>query len=401
MQNISKLDLLEISVQDTGSGINKKLIESLGKLVIESNTKLVGMGLTISNYIAEYLAPQPLSGLYVKSEEEVGSTFSFYIENLKSDSIQENIELSNEFLPQKLLEKINITMLDSKFSSIGGDSEGHDSPLNHPDNQNDCEINYLSNSVPKYLNMQEFKNKFDEKTRCDFDMKGDVNLSCGNTKWIRSMNSPNDFSSHHFSIILNPVDEIKIAPEEYNHQTSTKMSSFHSKAILSLKSFNSHKSNLECKIHSIIEKFKKKNSTKTCKCPDILLVDDNPFNILALQKLIEPFSFKVESALSGDEAIEKIKSFSEFWPCSKCFFYKCVLMDIDMPFKDGIQTSLEIFEYFKEKNFKQIIIPCTAFTDEEMVDKCKAAGMTDYLSKPVNTEVLENVFYKNIYKLYD
>ena len=74
-------------------------------------------------------------------------------------------------------------------------------------------------------------------------------------------------------------------------------------------------------------------------------------------------------------------------------------MDIDMPIMDGHETAIGIAEYFREKNFTQVVIPCTAFNDEVTIQKCKDVGMVDFLAKPVSLETLEHVLYKNMFSL--
>lgn len=409
--NILNLDLMEITVKDTGSGIKKTNMKSLGKISYENEKKLVGIGLTISNYIAKQLASPLLSGIFFESKEGEGSTFTFHIENLKCEL---NEELEMEQIPIKKLEKINVSILDSKYSSYNNDSE-----ISLTKTYDDFEDNhYLSDQASKYLSVGDFKNKFSEikegksiKDSLSFT-HFNSNEQEVNTKSYSSREFSRDFSSasnKKFSILLSKVqDEIKT---DNNSTLTTNFKSLASRLQYS-KTFTSQKSNnLDTntvnsltKKSKIVEKFKQKLAKKACNCPDVLIVDDNPLNILALETLLQSFGLNTEKALSGDEAIEKIKGFYEKSCCSKefqCFAYKCIFMDIDMPEKDGFQTSEEINEYFKEKNFQQLIIPCTAFTDEKCVNRCKEIGLQDFLSKPVTCEILEHILYKYIYNLFD
>ena len=388
--------------------MTKESMKSLGRLTFE--TKLAGFGLTTSNYIAEYLAPKPLSGLYVESKKGFGSTFSFYVENIYSDSLQGE-ELDICYLGKKL-NKIQMTILDSKLSL--DEEKYEDDEILSPD---------LIETNPKMLSDQfndeyvkdlDFKNKFfiygSSKTDRPSKLLDSATLPNENNspKYLQFSNRSNRKDSN-YSIILKKVDEIDEVFthnkfEENSNQFATKTSSFGSKLPSTLKSYTSQESKSfqsEKKV-LIIEKFKKILKRKSCNCPDILLVDDYPFNLLVLEKMLEGFTLKIDTASSGDQAIQKIKTFYENSPCPKelkCMFYKCVLMDIDMPIKDGLETSKEISEYFKEKNFHQLIIPCTAFSDEETAKKCKEVGMVDYLEKPVSLETLEHVLYKNIINL--
>jgi CheY-like chemotaxis protein len=67
----------------------------------------------------------------------------------------------------------------------------------------------------------------------------------------------------------------------------------------------------------------------------------------------------------------------------------CILMDIQMPEMDGIEATKHIREIqkFGEKS-KVPIIALTAYTMPEDREKISAAGLDDYISKPVNMEYL-------------
>ena len=84
-------------------------LSQLGKISQKKSSKLVGLGLTTSNYIAEFLCPSPLNGLYVESSEGFGSKFLFLIENMADISFEQENKLTkldtsndvNRFLPQR------------------------------------------------------------------------------------------------------------------------------------------------------------------------------------------------------------------------------------------------------------------------------------------------------------
>ena len=86
---------------------------------------------------------------------------------------------------------------------------------------------------------------------------------------------------------------------------------------------------------------KKNLEKKTCKCAEILIVDDDEFNILALKILVEQLNFKSNSACRGDLAIKKI--INRFKENICCKSYKLVFMDSCMPVKNGYETTKVIF----------------------------------------------------------
>ena len=108
-----------------------------------------------------------------------------------------------------------------------------------------------------------------------------------------------------------------------------------------------------------------------------LLVDDDARNIFALSSVLERRGMHVLSATTGKEAIETLKSNSGV---------AIVLMDIMMPEMDGYQTMREI-----RTNTELRRLPIIALTAKAMMgdrEKCLAAGASDYLAKPVNTDQL-------------
>jgi CheY-like chemotaxis protein len=84
--------------------------------------------------------------------------------------------------------------------------------------------------------------------------------------------------------------------------------------------------------------------------------------------------FKIETATNGQEAIDKFKMDS----------FLVVLMDIQMPVKDGYTAIQEIREWERQKQqVASSIIAVTANAMPEDRERCLSFGATDYLSKPV------------------
>ena len=93
-----------------------------------------------------------------------------------------------------------------------------------------------------------------------------------------------------------------------------------------------------------------------CSCMDrreILVVDDNIFNIVTLQTILE-YSLKIQSdkALNGKEAVEKVLKRAQEDKKDPCHClrrrqnYKLIFMDCNMPIMDGFQATLKIREHF-------------------------------------------------------
>ena len=128
---------------------------------------------------------------------------------------------------------------------------------------------------------------------------------------------------------------------------------------------------------------KELNTLKSCPCPDILIVDDNAFNIYSLRKQLETFNFKIDSANDGEEAIKMVQDFQQSHPC--CKNYNVIFMDIEMPGINGYDASKEIRNFFKESgvNFNLKIVGCSAHLKEEIPDLHKKYGMDEFVTKPI------------------
>jgi len=109
----------------------------------------------------------------------------------------------------------------------------------------------------------------------------------------------------------------------------------------------------------------------------ILVVEDIPLNQLLMKTLLEEFGFAMDIANNGKVAIEKLKKTK----------YDIILMDLQMPEMDGFETT----EYIRNTMKLQTpIIALTADVTTVDVEKCKAIGMNDYISKPVDEKILYN-----------
>ena len=112
----------------------------------------------------------------------------------------------------------------------------------------------------------------------------------------------------------------------------------------------------------------------------VLLVEDYSPNILVASSMLEQFGYACDVAHNGAEAIHKFQQRN----------YSLVLMDIQMPGMDGIETVRRMRAYEGEKNQKRTpIIAVTAFAMVGDKEKCMQAEMDDYLTKPFLPEELK------------
>ncbi len=115
---------------------------------------------------------------------------------------------------------------------------------------------------------------------------------------------------------------------------------------------------------------------------DILLVEDNRLNVMLILSLFSEYRLKVQVAENGSVAIDKLKELN----------FDIVLMDMEMPVMNGYESAT-----FIRKNLKSNI-PIVAMTAHAMAgerERCLSLGMNDYISKPINA----NVLFEKIYEL--
>ena len=113
----------------------------------------------------------------------------------------------------------------------------------------------------------------------------------------------------------------------------------------------------------------------------ILIVDDNPENIKVATKFLTEFGFFTFDANNAKEALETL-SFMAF---------DIILMDIEMPDMDGIETTKLIRNGKFGPNSKIPIIALTAHALSTHQQKCIDAGMNDYITKPINFHELKSM----------
>ncbi|MFC6222842.1 PAS domain S-box protein [Hymenobacter artigasi] len=113
----------------------------------------------------------------------------------------------------------------------------------------------------------------------------------------------------------------------------------------------------------------------------ILVVEDIALNQLLMKTLLEDFGFEMEVAGNGQIAIEKLRTTP----------FDIVLMDLQMPVMNGFDAT----EYIrKELKLTVPIIALTADVTTVDVEKCKAVGMNDYISKPIDDKLLYSKIIK-------
>ena len=120
----------------------------------------------------------------------------------------------------------------------------------------------------------------------------------------------------------------------------------------------------------------------------VLLVDDNKLNQQIVDRFLRNRGHLVKIAQSGQEALKNIQE----------DVFDVILMDLHMPGMDGIDTTKAI-KKLGGHSAQIPIIALTANVLEEKLSQCRAAGMVDYIAKPIDREAFFMIIARHV--MYD
>lgn len=325
-----------ISVEDTGIGIKKedlgKLFRSFQQLDSKRNRNIEGTGLGLA--ISQQLMTLMNGDMQVESEYEKGSTFSFS-------------------LPQKVLDPASsIQVIDAPSVIVAGLL---DSPFIKRQLEKDC----------VYLNV-EYREITSVWELSAMPAERNVFLFIEQSRFTAELET---FIGKHPSITavllmnLNPVIEDELPNIRFVRKPLYTMT----EAMI----FNRQN------LYYYDEDMDAVDIDFIAPAAEVLIVDDNAINLTVAEGLLEPLKMKIDTALSGKEAIDKIS----------VHHYDMVFMDHMMPELDGVETTHIIRRFHTEYNDVPIIALTANAVDgtEEMFLR---EGMNDFVAKPIELRAL-------------
>jgi len=113
----------------------------------------------------------------------------------------------------------------------------------------------------------------------------------------------------------------------------------------------------------------------------VLVVEDSPVNRVVAVSVLERCGYHVHVVNDGREALQALSSQR----------YDAVLMDCQMPDVDGYQATEELRRRERGSSYHTPVIAMTAHAMVGDRERCLAAGMDDYVSKPVRSQVLAEI----------
>ncbi|KAL4472714.1 hypothetical protein ABPG74_018663 [Tetrahymena malaccensis] len=414
-------NLLKIDISDTGCGIPLKKLRNLfnnfGKVNRHESAEFndgafgAGLGLTISNKLAKGIGNN--RAIKVVTQLYQGSTFTFYIQNQKSRALHYKRNTFKTFFSQHSIQTFN--ELTSK--NLQNKSEKTVQNVSSPFIDEISEVKkYDISEESKLKSIQIFDRKDFSiyKQKCHHEGKNYQDLK----------------SNVSFNQIENTLkylnDDYQIQGNEADDQVQ--------KSQLIFKSLQPWQiEQIEKQEALIKEKLLQYSRNQQCQnCSEILIVDDNEFNILTLKCLLSQYELKVDFALNGKQAFEKVQQkllinsscipnlkklisqdnskrktqeedeidqknqISKSCQKLRCQSYQLIFMDIDMPIMNGYQATVKILDFFSQQNSqikKPYISACSAFVTDQDKEKAKEVGMQYFIEKPIVKKKLEFLLF--------
>lgn len=327
---------LLFSVEDTGIGIKKndmsKLFQSFQQLDSKRNRNIEGTGLGLA--ISKQLLLLMHGDIHVESVYGQGSTFSFNLPQKVVDTAPSiHIEeIDNKTLYGCITNSYIVKQLEKDLNNLG---------FSYKNKSSATELMKVLDDKSAYL-FVECKN-FSSKMQ-DFMMKHPqlTAIVFVNFKSTATYDIPNVI------VAQKPVSALLLAAI-FNGE------------LLS------------------VDESKSSDEYYDFTAPDakILIVDDNSVNLTVCEGLLEPLSMQIDTASSGQEAIDKISEKK----------YDLILMDHMMPEIDGVETTHIIRRFHKE--YDQIpIIALTANVVSGVKEMFIQEGMNDFIAKPIEVRIL-------------
>ena len=330
---ISNRNLIKFSVIDNGTGIKPEILPRLCKAFHSYdyngvyNKQGIGLGLHICTMIVSQLGP--FDHLKIKSKFNEGSSFSFYL------------YLSKDLKKNKMKTADNIVEIEANQLKYAIQKQSED---------------FLKELSNFHSNSKELPSENNEELlEIDDLVKKKV-----------------PYSQHYTNSFKNSMEKEKIVEKNLEERIIAKIVNRR----MGLSDYG-HRNSID-----FDEEFVKEIR--------ILLVDDNGFNIMILQKFLADFNKKYKKyrisnkiAYNGLEAVELFKKMN--FPDSKEFFH-AILMDGVMPLQNGFVACEEIRKNIKELGYIGCkVIGCTGLTDLSQGFEC---GMDKILRKPIERDKL-------------
>lgn len=348
---------LEFSIKDTGIGINTEDSEKIFREFSQVDSSLTrkyggaGLGLAICKKLVDMMGGK----IWFESKEGAGATFYFTIKVKMSDVKEEKEYLKSDIpeLKEKTLLIIDENRVLRQILSLQTQMWGM-KPKTTPSGYE--AIDWLKNF------------KFDTVL---LDLALNEKYNGELIKEIRKIKGAD------FPVIMltGKLEEDVMIPELFTAAISKPVNQEELFDLLKL---------LNLKDKSVFRKTEAAEKKLSDKLPlKILIAEDNIINQKIALRILSQMGYSADVAGDGTEVLE----------CLERQHYDVVLMDVQMPELDGIQTTGRILEKWLPAERPKIIAMTANATQGDM-EKCLYAGMDDFISKPILSEELKSMLEK-------
>eukprot|EP00347_Sterkiella_histriomuscorum_P007356 403349259 len=382
---------INVKVVDTGVGVKsqdkEKLFKLFGKLdkTLSLNTKGIGLGLNICKKVVEACGGK----IHLESNYQDGATFCFsmkaYIDkkqvSLKDFELmsESNIKSSKASLQSNRLLEADEIIEKDKIDK----NENSDNHALHQSFQISIESSYERVNFSPYTTGE-------LSTLRSPDIQGPQSLN------LHQQNGHQN----------NQQVELPIISLPRSPSITTQLSSGHIHQAIQQQQPEIQQQQQQHAQQS------HQQQLSNCPCanrPQILIVDDNVFNIITLQTILEmQFNQRVEKATNGLEGIEKVKERQRQNQAQPCICgdqnenFKILFMDCNMPIMDGFEATRAIRKLPGIDQHELVIIALTANANKSFKNKCFQAGMDEFQTKPVTSDQLKSLLtQRGIYRQND
>lgn len=139
-----------------------------------------------------------------------------------------------------------------------------------------------------------------------------------------------------------------------------------------------------------------RQSLTNCNHPEVIIADDDPFNVMSLKEVVKKFHYESFIGYNGLEIVryaEQLNALKQ--SCPGCRGAKIIILDCNMPVMDGYTCVKELKKLMAKGAMPTIpVIACTAYIDQNAEMICRVYGFDDFLPKPVNLKKLKEIFDK-------
>ncbi|MFC1494496.1 response regulator, partial [Thermodesulfobacteriota bacterium] len=352
---------LRVAIKDTGIGIPEDKRDSIFEVFTQADTSTTrkyggtGLGLSITKTFVEKMGGK----VWVESEEGKGSEFIFTLNLVQAKPI-----IDAE------IEPISFESLKGKRVVVVDDNHAASEIFKEYCTTAKMVVPFVAHSAQEALSYLA-----SEKTLPDIVISDMMMPEMDGYGFIEKIRE--DEKLKNLKVIAATSDAV---PGQSNHAEIKGFDGYLSKPFIRKELINVIKAVLGDKrkerSHIITRHLAEEISFKGMK---VLVVEDNPVNMMLIEALLKKYGIIIDKANNGREAVEKLRVNSS---------YNLVFMDKSMPEMNGIEAT----KIIRKDISKEIpIIALTAAVMQEDREQVLAAGMNDFMEKPIKVDRLKEV----------